>query len=341
MEKADGKKAKVAIITRTKDRPLLLERAIQSVESQTYSDYVHVILNDGGDKNNLDKLLKKHKSDRRVIVHNKKTEGFTKALNQAIRAVDSKYITILDDDDSWPPERLKKTISYLEKTGEKAVVVKMDVVIEEIKDDKIHFISQHLHPESGEGEISLFKQCYKNYVSNGIVTYQRGIYEEIGGYDESLEVGEDWDFGIKLMLRYDVAFLRNEKPLFFYHQRPSQKGSQGNSVHAGVDIQEKTINIIRNRYLRQDLQNGYLGVGYIMNSIPQEESSVIRLERHVNHSVEQIRNRFKDAQKAKEDEVVLRWASNHPWRFALGRFYHYHVKRDQKRSDSSDKDSAH
>ena len=48
MEKADGKKAKVAIITRTKDRPLLLERAIQSVESQTYSDYVHVILNDGG-----------------------------------------------------------------------------------------------------------------------------------------------------------------------------------------------------------------------------------------------------------------------------------------------------
>ena len=48
---------KVAIITRTKDRSKFLERAVQSVLQQTMKDYVHVILNDGGAKNEVNKLL--------------------------------------------------------------------------------------------------------------------------------------------------------------------------------------------------------------------------------------------------------------------------------------------
>lgn len=279
---------KVAIITRTKDRSLLLERAIKSVEAQGYDDYVHVIFNDGGDPKKLDTLLKKYDNPRRVVVHNKETIWFTKALNQAIRSVDSTYITILDDDDSWPAERLAKTIPYLEKTGEKAVAVKMDTIIEEIHGDKIKQLSQNLHPESGEGEISLFKQCYKNYLSNGIITYRRKVYDELGGYDESLEVGEDWDFGIRLLMKYDVAFLRDEPPLFFYHQRPGQKGVDGNSVHAGVSQQEKTINLLRNRYLRQDLQAGRFGVGYIMNKLEYDRTMTVRLEAHVNRWAEVI-----------------------------------------------------
>jgi glycosyltransferase involved in cell wall biosynthesis len=49
---------KVAVITRTKDRPLLLERAIKSVHNQTFKDYVHIIINDGGDSIALEKFLK-------------------------------------------------------------------------------------------------------------------------------------------------------------------------------------------------------------------------------------------------------------------------------------------
>ena len=41
---------KVAVITRTKDRPIFLKRALLSVSSQTFSDYIHVVVNDGGTK---------------------------------------------------------------------------------------------------------------------------------------------------------------------------------------------------------------------------------------------------------------------------------------------------
>ncbi len=284
----------VAVITRTKGRELLLERALKSVDSQTYDDYVHVIWNDGGDKRVVDSLLKKYPNMRRVVFHNKETEGITKALNCAIRAVDSKYVTILDDDDSWPVERLELTIPYLESTKEKAVVVKMDVVVEEIRGNEIFTISQYLYPESGEGEISLFKQCHKNYISNGSVTYLREVFDQLGGYDESLGVGEDWDFGIRLLLKHDVAFLRKEKPLLFYHHRPRQTGDYGNSVHAGADQLEKMITMLRNRYLRQDINSGRFGVGYIMNNLEHDDIAVVRLERHINNNTDRVLERFSD-----------------------------------------------
>lgn len=275
---------KVAIITRTKDRTVLLERAIKSVEAQTFSDYVHVVLNDGGDPKVVDRLVAKHKNAKRRVIHNKKNVGLVAALNQAIQSVDSQYVAILDDDDTWAPERLEKTIPYLERAKEKALAVKMDTVIEEVDRDQIRVISQSLHPESGEGEISLFKQCQKNYLSNAAITYERAVYDELKGYDETLEVAEDWDFGIRLLMKYDVAFLGDEKPLCFYHQRPKQKDNDGNSVHARVWQQEKTINIIRNRFLREDLQRDRLGVGYIMNSLEHDLSDVVRLERHINYT---------------------------------------------------------
>lgn len=289
MSKSTKHIPKVAIITRTKNRPLLLERAIKSVEKQNYDNYVHVIFNDGGDRKQLEALLRKYPNDRRVVVHSQKTISYTAALNRAIKSVESDYVAILDDDDSWPVERLEKTIPYLDLSGDVAVVVKMDIIVEEIVGSKIRKISQTLHPESGEGEISLFKQCHKNYLSNGVVTYRRSVYAELGGYDESLEVGEDWEFGIRLLLKYDVAFLREEPVLFFYHQRPRQTGVDGNSVHASVLQQERAINHIRNRFLRQDMNSGKFGVGYIMNNLEQEEIMVRRIESHMNYCSDQIK----------------------------------------------------
>ena len=285
---------KVAVITRTKNRLLFLERALKSVDNQTYDDYVHVVFNDGGEKEPVDRLLKKHKNDKRIVVHNKKNLDVTKALNQGIRSVDSEYVAILDDDDSWEPELLEKTVGYLERTKSKAVVVKMDLVVEDVREGRIVEISRKLHPESGEGEINLFKQCYQNYISNGNVTYRREVYEELGGYDESLEVAEDWDFGIRLLMKYDVGFLGADKPLVRYHQRPGLKGDEGNSVHAKVEQQEKTINIIRNKYMRKDLQSGKLGIGYIMNKHADEISKIIRLEGHINYSNQQLEERLND-----------------------------------------------
>lgn len=290
----------MAIITRTKNRHLLLVRAVKSVLTQTDKNYIHVIVNDGGDENSLESLLAKYPDTNRIVLHNKEPKGLTRALNQGIKAVDTKYISILDDDDSWTADRVSSVNDFLDNhSSVKGVAVVMDRIIEKIEGDKIVEISRNRWLE-GVDTVNLYKQCLDNYLSNGCFNYTREVYDELDGYDESLNVAEDWDFGIRYLLKYDAEFLKTEEALTFYHHRPDQKGDSGNSVFAGVDTHYRNLNILRNNYLRKDINKGVVGVGYIMNNLAylreREEylrtvdvEKVIRLEQHMNHVGQELR----------------------------------------------------
>ena len=286
---------KVAIITRTKNRPQFLERSIRSVLSQSYSDFIHVIFNDGGDESIVEGILSRNPDPRRLVIHNKLSIGLSAALNKAIRASESEYVCILDDDDAWNEDRLRVDLETLQRRNGVASVVPMEIVVESIDEhDVIVEVERIAHPESWSGEISLFKQAHKNYLSNGAIMYKRSIYEELNGYDDTLATAEDWDFGIRLMLKYNVEQVITPKALVYYHQRPDAKNDAGNSVHAGVREQERVITEIRNRYLRKDIQSGVFGIGYIMNHSEQESINLVRIEGHINTSNAQLGDRVID-----------------------------------------------
>ncbi len=303
----------VAIITRTKNRNVLLERAVKSVVSQVSKNYVHVILNDGGDHAGVEKVLDKYPDKNRVIIHNKKSVGLTRALNQAIKSVKSDYIAILDDDDSWLPERIGKVSEYLdEHTDEPGVAVWMDRVIEEVKGDEVVEVRRDRWYE-GVSEVSLYDQLLDNYLTNNCITYRRSLYDELGGYDETLEVAEDWDFGIRYLLKYDIFFI--PEVLALYHHRPDAKGPSGNSVFAGRDTHRRSMIKLRNRYLRQDIDKGRFGIGYIMNQqlsvrkisrVDDDKAlgRVVRLEGHINYATEQLRQSLHNEFNRKLDEKL-------------------------------------
>lgn len=304
---------KIAIITRTKNRNLLLERSIKSVLSQTYKDYVHVVLNDGGDEDALELLLSRYPDEKRVVINNKQSVGITVALNQAIRAVDSKYISILDDDDSWASERLETVVAHMDNSNNPGAIVIMDRIIEKIEDGKVIEKSRNRWLE-GVSSVSLYKQCLDNYLSNGVFNYTREVYEELDGYDETLDVAEDWDFGIRYMLKYDVDFISTQDALMYYHHRPEQSGPSGNSVFAGIDNHNKALNLLQNKYLRQDIISGGLGIGYIMNNLRYERDRdqaqhdentalVVRLEGHINFVADELKQHSNKATRTLIDSI--------------------------------------
>lgn len=286
MTKQDSHVPSVAIITRTKNRPQFLERAIKSVLSQTYDDFIHVILNDGGDKAEVEQITSRNPDSRRLVIHNKQSVGLARALNQAIQASRSTHISILDDDDAWHQDRLKLGMETTNYRDALATTVPMEIVVEDINEKgEISEVDRMPHPESWSGELSLFKQAHKNYLSNGAIMYKRSVYDELNGYDEDLLTAEDWDFGIRLLMKCNVEQVISDEALVYYHQRPTVKDTNiGNSVHAGVREQERTTMMLRNNYLRKDFQKGVFGIGYIMNHSEQELINLVRLEGHVNRS---------------------------------------------------------
>lgn len=291
---------KVAVITRTKDRPLLLERAIQSVHNQTMRDFIHVIINDGGDPRVVDELIQKYEDliDGRVkVIHNKASHGMEAASNKAIKSVDSTFIAIHDDDDSWHPDFLKRTTQHLEGANTKGVVVTTDKIDEKIENNKVEIIEQSRWlPEVRT--ISLYGQLTENYATPITFVYRRDVYDEIGYYDESLAVAGDWDFTLRFLRQFDIDFLVTDEALAYYHHRPQSTGIDQNSVFLDSGLRhEQNITKIMNKYLRQDLNDGSLGLGYCLNSARSiqkqfnelkksikdtTDNNAVRIEHHIN-----------------------------------------------------------
>ena len=276
---------KVAVITRTKDRVLLLERALQSVHNQSMSDFVHVIINDGGDPGPVDALLKRYESltaGRVKLIHNEVSGGMEAASNKAIKSVRSDYVAIHDDDDSWHPDFLERTVKVLD-AGEMGVVVRTDKITEEIVSEKNtvrRIKTEQWMPDMKV--ISLYRQCIDNQMTPITFIYRRSVFEKIGYYDETLPVLGDWDFGIRFLQNYDVEYLDPGFALANYHHRKFVVGSTtNNSFGSGTEKHRYYVNKLSNKYLRQELQEGRLGVGYIMSGLKYNQTVLATIAKRI------------------------------------------------------------
>lgn len=305
------KESVTAIITRTKNRNTFLERAIKTVLSQTSKSYVHIVLNDGGDEKSLHALLDKYPDKNRTVINNSVSVGRTRALNQAIKSTNTDYIAILDDDDTWHSDRIASTTAYLDEHKDKlAVLVTMEIVVERVSNNgTVEEVAKKPWYEDVK-EVSLYDQLIDNYISNGCVTYRRSFFDEVGGYDESLDAAEDWDFGIKLIMKQDVSFL--PKVLTWYHHRPDARGDNGNSVFSEADVHKSSLVKLRNRYMRDEIKRGKFGIGYIINQLSYErqflrsemEQRTVRIEGHINQQTGLINDEVSKVLDGVDDIVV-------------------------------------
>lgn len=286
---------KVAVITRTKDRGLLLERAIQSVQNQTMGDFVQVILNDGGDKKIVDDLVEKHKDlikGRVKVIHNEKSSGHAPALNTAIQSTDSVFIAVHDDDDSWDVDFLRLTIEYLEEKQAKGVITVVDIVEEKIENNTITTLKQGRGLEPVRGMVSLYDQCLVNYATPITFVYRRDVYDEIGGYSDLFEVAEDWDFTLRFLMKYDIHSLITDEALSFYHHRIDSTGTALNSIFVDGGARfDLHINKVANHHLRKEIETGSLGLGYMIASVRHNHNALMvqndALNGRINDSVKQ------------------------------------------------------
>jgi glycosyltransferase involved in cell wall biosynthesis len=295
--------ATVAVITRTKDRGILLERAILSVHNQTFKDFIHVIINDAGDPKIVDDLVEKHKkliNGRVSVIHNNVSRGMEAASNKAIMSVESTYVSIHDDDDSWDKSFVEKTVTYMKKNGSDGLVVVTDKIDEEVVGDKVNILSQSRW-QPWVRSVTLYEQCLDNLATPISFIFLRNMYDKLGGYNNELPVAGDWDFALRFLLNSDIDFLRTEKPLAFYHHRQSTSGINQNSVFKDNGLlHEEKLTMLANRYLRQEIEGGKMGLGYLISSQRAQarhgselakylreslEASTVRIEGHVNSRI--------------------------------------------------------
>lgn len=257
----------VAVITRTKNRVLLLERAVRSVLDQTFKDWQHIVVNDGGEPQSVDDLLKKYENGyggRLTVIHNPQSLGMEGASNAGIKASASKYVVIHDDDDSWEPEFLERCIREYEHcpfSTVKGVVTHMTQIFERIEGDSVIEERRQIYdPELVA--ISLPQISEINRFLPISFLFERSVLDEIGLFDENLPVIGDWEFNIRYFMKYDVLVVK--EALANYHVRTNAAPEYENTVTAGSDAHLFHRALMVNKHIRDDLENGRLSKGALL-----------------------------------------------------------------------------
>lgn len=265
---------RVAVITRTKDRPQFLDRAIHSVLRQSFEDWVHVIVNDGGDPAAVDLLVTCNEEayeGRVVVVHNEAPTGMQNASNAGLAASDSEYVVIHDDDDSWYPDFLEKTVSFLEAEGPdssvQGVVCQSTQVIEEIN-LRGEIIELSRNPYYPFEFVSLDELRKHNLFPPIAFLYRRRVHETIGFFRQEFDVLGDHDFNLRFLRHFDLGVLRTFNAL--YHWR---HGSHANTVTGQRDHHRDMLNRMKNAYareMRDDPQNAVGTLEHVQFPPPQK-----------------------------------------------------------------------
>lgn len=221
---------KVSIITRTKDRPLLLERAIKSVLSQTFKDWEHIIIEDNIEcVNQFNELIDKYKDayeGRLKIITNGKRAILDASINLGLEVVEGDYFVIHDDDDSWLELFLESTVGFLDDNPiPGAVVTSINYIIEEIVDNEIK--THYDYPCIISDTLSLTNLLYsKNYPSPIASLFRVECLTDVGFFNHNLHKGGDKEYFLRLAAKKNIAVLKS--PLANYHVRPYNISVYGN-----------------------------------------------------------------------------------------------------------------
>jgi glycosyltransferase involved in cell wall biosynthesis len=261
----------VSIITRTKNRGLLLERAVESVLSQTFQDWEQIVVNDGGDSAQLNALarrLEEKLKGRLRIIENDRTLGRWGAANAGLIDSRGKYFVLLDDDDTWMPSFLETVVPVLcnlESSNVKAVATQSVAIFEEVTENVI----RELHREPYNPhllDVTLFRMAggAGRYLQPNAILFSSSLRDEVGLFNEELPVIGDWEYNVRVLQKFDFYVVPEIHAC--YHHRVHTTGVLANSIFACSADHQLQYTKRLNQALREDLQHGRCGLGFLMNA---------------------------------------------------------------------------
>lgn len=200
------KKPVVSIYMPTHNRLELLKRSVASVQAQTFKDFELLIVNDASADGTAEYLNDLAESDPRVrCFHQPNSQGACVARNLAIGEAKGEFITGLDDDDEFTPERLQ---TFIDAYDDKYAFVCHGFFW--------HYGAKVREVDSKPMVISLEALLNYNFATNQIFTKTTKL-QKIGGFDPSFVACQDYDTWTRMLIEFGSA-LRVAGASYIIHQ---------------------------------------------------------------------------------------------------------------------------
>ena len=184
-----------------------LSRAIDSVTQQKIDSLEIIIIDDGSSDGTVDLCIALANNNPAIrLLRMPRNGGVSAARNMGIRTAKGKYLAFLDADDIWLEGKLSKQLAAITSDDSIALVSCNSKFVSESGD----FLKEgHINRPPVEGTDAWKTLLIYNFLPTPTVLTRRNLVVDLGGFDESLQVGEDLDLWIKLALIGKVRVLKD------------------------------------------------------------------------------------------------------------------------------------
>lgn len=189
---------KISVVIPTFNRQNSIKRAIDSVLAQSFLASEIIIVDDGSTDNTLE-LLKEY-SEIKVI--SQPNRGVSSARNTGIKACSNEWIAFLDSDDQWHKNKLLQQSTFHKENPDYKFSYTNEKWIrcnKEIKIPKRH--KKQTYPTFS----SSLEHCQ---IGPSTVMLHASVFENVGYFDEDMEVCEDYDLWLRILKKYKTALIK-------------------------------------------------------------------------------------------------------------------------------------
>ncbi len=204
---------KVSVIIPTYNRLSMLREAVQSVLHQDFEDFELIIVDDGS-TDGTSEVMKACGGRVKVIEHSQ-NRGVSAARNRGILQAKGKYIAFLDSDDLWVKGKLRIQVAFLDENPHYPLCYTDEIWIR--KGKRVNPMKKH-SKYSGW----IFEKCLPLcIISPSSAMMRKNLFSKVGLFDEALPVCEDYDFWLRVSVRFPIFFI-NKKLIIKRGGHPDQ-----------------------------------------------------------------------------------------------------------------------
>jgi glycosyltransferase involved in cell wall biosynthesis len=221
----------VSVILPTFNRLQFLRPSIESVYAQTFPDWELIIADDGSDLETRQYLQSLAEDPRVTLVWRPHTGKPSMVRNAALLRAAGEYVAFLDSDDLWATRKLERQIETLRARGNcrwsYTAFLQVDASGSPLPEETQRPWAPH------EGDI--FEQVVTGRASirTPSVLATRQLIAQVGGFDEGLRSGEDYDLWLRLALCSEVAVV--DEPLVYVRRHQDSHTRDWQSAFVGRD----------------------------------------------------------------------------------------------------------
>lgn len=182
-EKTDA--PRVSIIMPAWNRADSITKAVRSIQRQTLSNWELIVVDDGSTDSTCAVVRLLAETDPRIQLKIAAHNGVCAARNVGLRAASGQWVSFLDTDNEWPEDYLELSVKGATDSDSRAVYAGLELH----NDGKVSYRAYR----GGLPELMIL-----NHIDLNVLTIDRSLALEIGGFDETLRRWVDHDFAIRI-----------------------------------------------------------------------------------------------------------------------------------------------